>query len=229
MCIKFDVYLLHNLYNQNSKLMEKVKMTIHRALSELKLIDAKIEKQITEIIPTGAYQKGKLINGYIQEEDFKKSAESKYASINDLILRKSLIKSLIVKANGETKVTISKKEMSIADAITAKTTIKFKKQFVEELKKRHQQTIVVLNKNNNQVEQNIQSILEATFGKENVKVGKEDVDAVRKPYIEANEFHLFDPLKVTEKIESIETEIIEFESEVDAVLSEINAITLIEV
>ena len=47
--------------------------------------------------------------------------------------------------------------------------------------------------------------------------------------MDANEFHLFDPLKVAEKVESMEKEVADFEMEVDAVLSEINAVTFIEV
>jgi hypothetical protein len=79
------------------------------------------------------------------------------------------------------------------------------------------------------VEQNLQKVLEATFGKDNVKITKDDMDAVRKPFLESNEWGLVDPLKIEESIEKLETEIGEFESEVDAVLSETNAITLIEV
>jgi hypothetical protein len=71
--------------------------------------------------------------------------------------------------------------------------------------------------------------LEAALGKDNVKAGKDDVEAIRKPYIEANEFHLFDPLKVEETVEKLEKEVSEFEAEVDAVLSEANAVTFIEI
>jgi len=84
--------------------MEKQKMTIHRALSELKLIDSKIEKQINEIIAVGIYQKGKNINGYISPDEFKSSAKSKYDSVNDLIARKCNIKSAIVDSNSKTNV-----------------------------------------------------------------------------------------------------------------------------
>jgi hypothetical protein len=209
--------------------MEKTKMTIHRALSELKLIDAKIEKQINEIVPTGIYQKGKLINNYIKEEDFKTSAQSKFDSVNDLIARKNAIKSAIVEANGKTKVKVAEKEMTIADAINFKAVVVFKKKLVETLKQRHTQAVAQMNQQNTIVEQNVQRILEATFGKENVKAGKDDVESVRKPYMEANEFHLFDPLEVAKKVEVMETEIGNFEADVDAVLSEINAVTFIEV
>ena len=75
------------------------KMTIHRALSELKLIDAKIEKQINEVLPSGIMQKGRLVNGFMQESEFEKNAKSKFDSVNDLIDRKNKIKSAIVTAN----------------------------------------------------------------------------------------------------------------------------------
>lgn len=204
------------------------KMTIHRALSELKLIDAKIEKQTNEIVPSGVYQKEKLVENYVTKEDFEKNAKSRFDSVNDLIGRKIKIKSAIVNANGLTQVTIGDKQMSIADAINFKAVVKFKKKLIETLKARHRTAVATLNKNNELVNANVQRILEATFGKENVKVGKDDVEAVRKPYLEANEFHLFDPLKVDETVEKMEKEVSEFEAEVDAVLSEINAVTIIE-
>lgn len=209
--------------------MSKEKMTLHRALAELKLIDAKIEKQISEINPTQIKQKDKLVGGYIEEKDFNSQVQSKFDSINDLINRKITIKSAIVTTNGITKVTVAGKEMTIADAINMKAVVLFKKKLVGKLKTDYQQTIAVLNKNNEAVNANVQRILEATFGKENVKVTKDDMDAVRKPYIDANEFTLVDPLKVIDKVEEIEKEMGAFEADVDAALSEINAVTFIEI
>lgn len=205
------------------------KMTIHRGLSELKLIDSKIEKQINEILPTGTFQKGKLVEGFMEKDVFEKNAKSRFDSVNDLISRKSKIKSAIVEANGKTSVTVGGKEMTIADAINFKNIIKFKKKLIEVLKAKHRTAVGVLNKNNELVNQNVQRILEATFGKENVKVGDKDVDAVRTPYLEANEFHLFDPIKVDETVEKLEKEVAEFEADCDATLSEINAVTFIEI
>lgn len=205
------------------------KMTIHRALSELKLIDAKIEKQITEIVPVGIYQKGKLISGYMMEAEFSAAAQSRFDSVNALILRKTAIKSAIVQANGVTKVTVAGKQMTIADAINFKAVVKFQKALVEKLKSGHRAALAELNKHNANVELNVQKILEVTFGKDNVKADPKDMEAVRKPYIEANEFHLFDPIKVAQTVEKMEKDISEFEAEVDAVLSEINAVTIIEI
>lgn len=203
------------------------KMTIHRGLAELKLIDARITKQTNEIIPTGINQKGKNVNGIYSETDFTTNAKGKYDSVLSLIDRKMSIKSAIIQANGETQVTIGDKSMTIAEAINYKAIIKFKKELVNKLKAAHKQTVGELNKLNEKVETNVQAILEATFGKENVKVGDKDVENVRTPYMEANTFHLFDPLKVEETVSKMEKDISEFEAEVDAVLSEINATTFI--
>lgn len=208
--------------------MEKQKMTIHRALSELKLIDSKIEKQISEILIVGIHQKGKKVEAIYTEEEFKSRAQSKFDSVMDLIGRKNAIKSAIVKANGETLVKISGKEMTIADAINFKSIIKFKKSLINRLKATHNHAVGTLNKNNEIVEQNVQKLLEFNFGKD-AKTDTKDIQAVRDTYIPGNEFHLFDPLKSVEKTDAMEKEVSEFEVEVDATLSEINAITFIEV
>ncbi len=209
--------------------MEKQKMTIHRALSELKLMDSKIEKQILEIKPCGIFQKEKMINAHVKPEDFQKKAQSNFDSINTLITRKNLIKTAIVQSNSKTIVNIANKEMTVAEAINFKAIIKYKRDFIDSLKSELQKAIGKMNKKNEEAEAKLQQILEATFGKENVKVGKDDVDMVRKPFMESNEYYLFDPLKIEEKIETMENEVDEFEAEVDAILSESNAVTIIEI
>jgi len=203
------------------------KMTLHRALSELKLIDSKIEKATSEILPVGWKQEGKLVNGVMQEEEFTRLAKSRYDSVIDLLNRKKEIKSAIVAANAKTQVRIGDKTMSIADAITMKAGMALKKKFVEVLKSRYNGTLGSINKNNELVNQNLQRILEAAMGKDNVKTNKEDVDAISKPYLTSNQFSLFDPLEIGKKIEELEREITSFESEVDATLSEANATTFI--
>lgn len=203
------------------------KMTIHRALSELKLIDAKITKNIAEIVPTGIYQKGKLINGIMKEEDFKENAQSKFDSVRDLIRRKALLKSAIVQANTDNRVDVGGKNMTVADAINEKNVIKFKKELIARLKAMHNNTIANFNRNKESVEKNLQILLEQALGKDNVKTSKDDVEAISKPYMDKNEVLIFDPLKVDEKIKSLEEEVEKFEAEVDAVLSEANAINFI--
>lgn len=205
------------------------KMTIHRALSELKLADAKITKQISEIIPVSYYQKDKLIFGRISHEDFSNSAKSKLQSILDLIKRKELIKAEIVKSNGITEVTVANHKMTVADAITRKSTLELYKILIERLRNLNNINNGAVNKNNESINEHLQRLLEITFGKENVKADPKDIEAIRKPFLEANEFHVIDPLKIEDVIKDLEKEVEDFESEIDAVLSEINAVTFIQI
>lgn len=205
------------------------KMSIHRGLSELKLIDTKIAKHIEAITPTGIRQKDKPINGYYDEAKFTSNAQSNYDAVIGLMKRKLALKSAIVKANGETTVTVGGKEMTVADAINMKALIAIKKQFITNLKSKVKTTTGEFNRVQDIVNKNLQTILEATLGKDNVKTNKEDVENVTKPFLEINSYTLFDPLKIEDKIAELEKEIDDFTSEVDAVLSESNATTEIEV
>jgi len=205
------------------------KMTIHRALSELKQIDARIEKAILAIEPTGVTQKDKLVNQFYKKEDFEKEAKAKFQSVNDLIERKNKIKSAIVKANGVTQVEINGEKMTIADAINFKQVIDFKKKLIATLEQKHRNAKATAERNNKQVEDNALRLAEAALQKDNVKINDGDAVAITEPYLAKNQFHLVDPLKVDELVEKLQTEVNDFESEVDAVLSEINAVTVIEI
>lgn len=205
------------------------KISIHRALSELKLIDTKIEKQINDMVPQGVYQKGKPVNGVVPEDKFNDAATSKFNSIQDLIARKTEIKKAIVKSNGETRVTVAGKEMSVADAITFKGVVTYKRQLINRLRGFSNSVQADLNRKNEAVDANLQRILESTYGKDNVKSSGDEVKAISVPYKETNGWHLCDPLQAQDKIEALEKEVSEFEADVDSCLSEINATTFIEV
>lgn len=204
------------------------KVTIHRGLSELKLIDNKINKSINDLDPIGVYQKDKLVNNYVKKEDFESSAKSSFQSITDLIEQKGKIKAAIVKANAETTLKVGNVEMTIAEAINAKESIKFKRDLIEHLIGRLNNVIGYFNKNNETVNLNVQKLLETVLGKDNVKAGGSDVESISAPYMAINQFHLCDPLSLKNKINSLQAEVSEFESEVDSALSEINAVTFIE-
>lgn len=209
--------------------MDKSTMTIHRGLAELKLIDSRIEKAIQNIQPCSAQQKDKPINGTHSKEDFENKAKADLQSITDLITRKQTIKSAIVKANAETSVTIGDKSMTIAEAINYKTILEFKRQLARSLKSKGDSIVSHVNANNHQVEQNALKLAEAALQKDNVKIGDDDAGSIINPYMKSNEYHLLDPLNYQEKAAKLLEDVDTFETEVDAALSEINAITKIEI
>lgn len=209
--------------------MQKEQMTIHRALAELKLIDARIEKGIDAIVPSGVMQPEKLVNQFHKKDDFEKDAKSKYDSVTDLIDRKHKIKSAITQANSVTEVEIGDKKMTISEAINYKQVIGLRKRFAQTLKSKHALSKTQVEDGNAKVDENALRLAEAALNKDNVKIGDNDAVAITKPYIEANKFILVDPLDVDKKVEDMIKEIDEFEADVDAKLSEVNATTFIEI
>lgn len=209
--------------------MGKEKMTIHRALSELKLIDSRILKAINVIEPTGLMQKESLVNGFYEKKVFDDAAKSRLQSITDLINRKVVIKSAIVDVNGKTKVVIAGNEMTISDAITFKTVIELKQNLIDTLTRKHNNAKVEGEKNNKKIDEHALKLAEAALQKDNVKINDGDAVAITEPFIKKNKFNLVDPLNVEDLVEKLQSEVDEFEAEVDAVLSEINAITFIQI
>ena len=210
--------------------MEKEEMTIHRALAELKMIDAKIDKAIDSIDPTGVMQKDKLVNGLYIKADFEKDAKAKYQSVNDLIKRKNKIKSAIVKANGKTFVTIADKKMTIADAINLKASIEFNKKLISVILAKHNSIkakFVLENEKINKVGLDNAKIMIGKQGDDSVKATDEDVKLMIDPFVKRNEYHLIDPLDVDNLVPELQDEVDEFEVNVDSALSEVNAITKI--
>lgn len=206
-----------------------MKLTLHRALSELKTIDKRIKDTIISLKPVEIYQKDKKIKGHIEKEEFEKQAIANFDSIIALIKRKNLIKCAIVLKNATTKVTINGEQMSIAEAITYKDLLQYKKELIDKLHLQFNAVKASLEKNNFEVSQQLQKNIEAMLGKDNVKSSKEDIETLSKPFLSMNEWHLVDPLKVEDKINTLVEEYNKFYSEVDSVLSEANAITTIEI
>lgn len=204
-------------------------MTIHRALSELKLIDAKIEKQITELTPVAINQVGKKIGGYLSVEDFSTNAISAYQSVIDLIDRKIKIKSKIVESNSKVIVKVGGKDYTVADAITFKKVIETKKRLYAHLTLKFKQEQGNLNKQNEVINANGLQIALHVVGGDASKKDDQQATSANKAYVDGNSFALIDPLKIQDKITSLETEIGNFETEVDAVLSETNAVTTIDI
>ena len=207
--------------------METQTMSIHRALSELKLIDAKIIKNINAIEPVGYLQKDKLVNRIIAKDAFEKDVTSRYQSITDMIRRKVVIKSAIINANAKTTITINNKTMTVAEAIHFKQIVELQKILCDKLIAKRNHILSTIERRNIDVEHNALDLAKQMLSKDNVKVGDSDVMAVTKPYIEANEYILVDPLTISDKIDELETNVSNFLTEIDATLSEVNATTII--
>jgi hypothetical protein len=89
-------------------------MTITEALAEIKLIDAKVEKQRMSI-RTFLTRPEALKDPLLKSGGSEKFIEQTYQSITDLEERKVKLRRAIAKANEATEITVGKKTKSIAD------------------------------------------------------------------------------------------------------------------
>ena len=97
-------------------------MSIHQALSELKLLDNRIERAISSgrFIGTKKLVESKVSQTRTSVKEFNERAKADLDSVRALIERRSAIKSKIVASNATTKVIIGGTEYTVAEAIERK-------------------------------------------------------------------------------------------------------------
>lgn len=205
------------------------KVSITRALKELKLLDERIKKEITGTLFADVYQgrSDKAIISGITKAEFETRASTRLQSIEDLIKRRNKIKSALLLSNSNTKVTIAGKEFLVVEAIDQKSAIEYERMLIEKMRK--DITLVKKKSDENRavLEGRIDKMLEQTLGTEK-KVDESTYKQIADPIMEANELKILDPVKVEKIIDEKDKYIDEFLAEVDFVLSESNSKTEIE-
>lgn len=206
-----------------------MKISIHRALAELKLLDKRINKELNsgfEVSTLKPIGQSVTIDGR-SVDYFIKKADSKIQSVLDLIARRDEIKRKVVLSNATTKVFIGGKEYTVAEAIEQKSFLANKRFLVQSLKENLAINKASLERKQAQVETNLEKQLEAL----NTGNGKDNNDL--KGFIDTfrnkNGYELVTATNLVDYIEKLDNETEAFISEVDAVLSESNAITTIEI
>lgn len=207
---------------------EYKKLSIHRALTELKMLNHRIEAATNEVSAVLANRKSNSkING-VEIQEYEKQMQSSYDKVVGLIGYRNLIKSLVVESNARTKVTVGKEEMTVAEAIERKQSIQFEKKLLDVMQQQYRSAINMVAKENDALHAKLETYLINILGNKD-KQSPEEVKLHTETFMKRNEYELIDPMNVKKKIEALNSRIEEFESEVDAVLSESNATTFIEV
>lgn len=202
------------------------KMTIHRALTELRTLDERIHRAIDEGVFIAPNKRSNVkINGK-SIEDYQKVIQGSYDKVISLIERRNQIKSAIVASNAKTYVTVAGKKMTVAQAIERKSSIEYEEMLLDKLKASYARATSKVNTENEALPHKLESYLHAVLGNKDT-AKKEDIDYHTKSFKDREEYELIDPLRLKEKIDNLEEEIYDFKSEVDAVLSESNATTFI--
>lgn len=198
-------------------------ITIHEALSQVKLLDKKISKKLSTSNFVAFAVKGKTQQG-LASKTFIDDAKSAYKSIQDMTARRHSLKMAIMQSNAETTVAIGDKTMTVAEAIAYKDSIKFEKTTLSSIRIQSDYST----KNYRSIMDDVESrALQAVGGE--CATDRDAVNAIIETYKKNNTPEILDPIKVADEIERLEKVVYDFESQIDVVLSISNATTTINI
>lgn len=199
--------------------------TITRALSELKTLKARYQKELREVQLIAVKHGKNLRSPYSSQkpEDFSKDSIAQLQSIEALEKRIIEIKTKIDQTNAITQVKIGSRTMTIQEALVEKSFLELKKQRLHQYKS---QLANAQREYEMAIEENKRRVEKLTQDKAADKSTEEEVS---KSIEIAYPIEMIDATKLSERIKSLETKIEDFECNVDFALSEINSITKIEI
>ena len=207
------------------------KMTVHKALCELKVIGDRIEKTMGSIPFVFANEHMNTKIRGIDKDAYIKEIESAHQSAVDLIRRREAIKRAVVNSNAVTKVMVCDTEFTVAEAIEMKNHgLEFYKSMVYKMTNEHRQASLAAEvANGKNLETRADGYIRNLYGATDMKnLTAEAVDE-RDKFIKQHTTEVIDPLNALEKVRQMEEFIYRFSNEVDAALSVSNAITEIEI
>lgn len=214
--------------------MTNEKMTVHKALAELKTMDDRISKAIRSTTYVLAVKhSAEKING-VKVNDFKDQMRSGYQKVTDLIKRRDAMKRAVVLSNATTKVKIGDTEYTVAEAIEMKNHgMDFRSELLRVMSNEYTNAQNELARNGGEAiekkaEQYVLAVIAAQPKDSKMSVDSDAMKALRQTYIENNTYDLVDPMGIAKVMETLDAEINEFNAEVDAALSVSNALTIIE-
>lgn len=214
--------------------MNTEKMTIHKALAELKTMDDRINKTIRSTSYVLAVKhSAEKING-VKVSNFKEQMRSGYQKVTDLIKRRDAMKRAVVLSNATTKVKIGGNEYTVAEAIEMKNHgMEFRSALLRQMNSDYIAAQNDLARNGGEAlekkaEQYVLAVIAAQPKDSKMSADSDVMKGLRQTYIENNTYDLVDPLDITKVMEALDAEINEFNAEVDAALSVSNALTVIE-
>lgn len=211
--------------------MTTEKMSVHKALCELKTIDARIEKTIraTTYVFANKHNNTK-VNG-MSLGDFCAEIKANHKSAQDLIARRDAIKRAVTLSNATTKVMISGKEYTVAEAIDFKNhTVPLMNDMLSKMASDNMRARSVSDAaNGSALETRADEYIKSLYGNVDTKGASEEIKKVRADFITAQTTELVDPLKITDEMATLEKEINDFTVEIDSALSVSNALTELEI
>lgn len=211
--------------------MTTEKMTVHKALCELKTLEARIKKAVEGNVFVFANKHSNTKVSGMNVGDYCAEIKSAYQSATDIIARRDAIKRAVVLSNATTKVTVGGKEYTIAEAIEMKNNgIPNQQRLLNKLRSDSTRARREADNNNGEtLEMRADEYIRNLYANADMKNLSDEVKKMRADFMASQVMEIVDPIKVNEEIERLEALINEFTVEIDAALSVSNALTEITV
>ena len=204
--------------------MVKETMTVTKALSELKLLDKKIEKAINGCMFIGVMQPK---TSATPAEEIIDRIKSDYQKVNDLIDRRNAMKAALVMSNAITTVTVGSKTYSVAEAIDAKANaMRWKSRMLNSMASQANTAATTYTRMTTDVENKALDLVRRSGEDATTEAAKEM--ELYQTYIKNNAIVYIDPLDLPDLIQKLADEIDEFTLNVDTQLAVSNATTVLE-
>lgn len=214
--------------------MTKETMTIHRALAELKVIDSRIEKMVSECTFATINKHCNTKIGGLELDAYRREQEDRYKSACDLIERRNAIKRAVVQSNAKATVLICGKQYTVAEAIDTMNNGMDKKQrmlnqMAMQLRSVEHEIEV---RNGDELQRRADEYIRNMYGSQtDLSKLTGEMRADRENFIAQQRCDLVTPMgmDIYKTIRELDKEIEDFWIEVDAALSVSNATTTIEI
>ena len=209
----------------------KETMTVHKALSELKVANDRIDKEISGLnfLALNKHSSAK-ING-MPISDYMNGTRAKFKSVTTLINRRNAIKRAITNSNAITKVTIGNKEYTVAEAIDMKNVgMTYPRELLGRLESQWRSVQSMLERENGEkLDRRADDYVKSLYENADMKNMSDEIKKVRETFIESQMMDLLDPIGAQKTMDALRDEIDSFMSEVDSAISVSNALTTIDI
>jgi hypothetical protein len=209
-----------------------MKISITRALSELKTLGNRYEKSLRNLNLVAIKQGEKLRspNSQYKEEDFIENAKASLQSSEALYKRIIELKTAIDKSNSITIIKIGEKEMTIQEALVLKKYIVLHESQLSTLQRIANTARSDFEQANAENQAAIEKMVASTMGKDGTETQRKAATEQAEDFIEkTRKVSLVDPCEIDKLVKSLDEEITEFKTNIDYALSESNSVTMVEV
>ena len=182
-------------------------MTVHEALSEIKVISKRITGTLMEMkVVTANRKNASKING-TEPDKYIAQAKADFQSVMDLYKRLTAMKSAIATYNAKQKITVGNREYTIAEALYMKDYgVHLKQTIVNTLSKQYQNALnkIEVENSDNKLGATAERLATANFGSKD-KADSAEMEKFIASYKENNQYILIDPINIVPTIAIINT------------------------